>query len=272
MTSISNPLSERITQHYAQLTENNRRLADYLQLHPDKILILSTNEIAEACSVSKTSVSRFIRKLGYDDHTALRNELLAVRDKGEPLLTTPIHDSELQQELRAMKQLWAQLGEVDVDALVEKLATAKRIKVIGYRNSYPLALHLRHQLLQCRQNVDLIPQPGQTIGEELASITPDDFVVVFGFRRRVANFAQIIEQLSKHQSLLITDQSGQQYVQSVSHYLICYMNNDSPLDSYAVPMSLISHLVNKTYRFLAVSAVKTTAAVSSNYKMLHELE
>ncbi|MEI8634075.1 hypothetical protein P4S72_22285 [Vibrio sp. PP-XX7] len=68
------------------MTQSNRRLADYLQSHPEKVLMLSTSEIADACQVSKTSVSRFIRKLGYDDHQALRNELLAEREKANPWL------------------------------------------------------------------------------------------------------------------------------------------------------------------------------------------
>ncbi|MGB5445963.1 MAG: MurR/RpiR family transcriptional regulator, partial [Psychromonas sp.] len=79
MTNSSNSLSERITLHYPKLTESSRRVADYLQLNPEKVLMHSTAEIAEACAVSKASVSRFIRQLGYDDHLALRSELMAER-------------------------------------------------------------------------------------------------------------------------------------------------------------------------------------------------
>lgn len=272
MTRMNNPLSERITKNYSKFTKSNRCLADYLQTHPDKILMLSTQEIAEACSVSKTTVSRFIRQLGYEDHLALRNELLAARDKGEPLLMTALEDSELHQEVRSLEQLWAQLSEMDLQPLIKKIATAKRIKIIGYRNSYPLALHFRQQLMQCRTGVDLLPLPGQTIGEDLASIDADDFIIIIGIRRRVSNFSNIIEQLSSHDCLLITDQSGQKYAQSVAHFLICYMNNQTPLDSYAVPMSLISHLVNKTYLLLSGEAVKISRKISMNYSQLNELE
>ncbi|WP_372379101.1 MurR/RpiR family transcriptional regulator [Vibrio natriegens] len=72
----NNSLSARITEHYSSLSDGNRRIADFLQVNPEKILMLSTSEIAEECLVSKTSVSRFIRKLGYNDHVALRNEMM----------------------------------------------------------------------------------------------------------------------------------------------------------------------------------------------------
>lgn len=272
MTNNSNPLIGRITKHYAELTEGSRRLADYLQLNPEKILILSTNEIAEACSVSKTSVSRFIRKLGYNDYAELRSELLDVREKGEPIQTGIIADCDFHQDINALQLLQEQLASTNLEPLIDAIATAPRIKIIGYRNSYPLAMHFRQQLMQCRGNVELLPLPGQTIGEDLAAIEEDDFVILIGIRRRVSHFSKIIEQLKDQACLLLTDQSGQKYAQHSRHLLVCHMNNDTPLDSYAVPMSLISHLVNRTYRTLQEKATKNSNKISMNYKKLNELE
>jgi DNA-binding MurR/RpiR family transcriptional regulator len=117
-----------------------------------------------------------------------------------------------------------------------------------------------------------LPLPGQTIGEDLASLNDDDFVVVIGIRRRVANFSEIIQFLAKYSCLLITDQSGQKYAQHAQHVFVCYMNNDLPLDSYAAPMSLISHLVNQTFLHLKGRAAKFSSQISVNYTQLNELE
>lgn len=272
MTNSHHSLSERITQQYSRLTESSRRVADYLQLNPEKILMLSTAEIAESCSVSKTSVSRFIRQLGYEDHVALRQELMQEREKGIPVLTSNIEDPEIQHDMRALEQLWAQLATLDVTELVEAIANAKRVKIIGYRNSYPLAMHFRQQLMQCRANVELLPLPGQTLGEDLVSIADDDFVIVIGIRRRVAQFEKIIHHLSGKPCLLITDQSGQKYADAVAHFLVCHMNNQAPLDSYAVPMSLISYLVNKVYRHLGQHAAQLSRHISHSYAQLNEVE
>jgi DNA-binding MurR/RpiR family transcriptional regulator len=133
-------------------------------------------------------------------------------------------------------------------------------------------MHFRQQLMQCRGGVDLLPLPGQTIGEDLASLSEDDFVVIIGIRRRVVNFPEMISFLSKFDCLLITDQSGQKYSQHVQHVFVCYMNNDLPLDSYAAPMSLISHLVNQAFLHLKGSASAVSSQISINYKQLGELE
>lgn len=272
MTNNHHSLSERITQQYSRLTESSRRIADYLQLNPEKILMLSTAEIAESCSVSKTSVSRFIRQLGYDDHVALRQELMQEREKGIPVLTSHIEDLDIQHDMRALEQLCRQLATLDVTELVDAMVKAKRVKIIGYRNSYPLAMHFRQQLMQCRANVELLPLPGQTLGEDLVSITDDDFVIVIGIRRRISQFEKIIHHLNGKPSLLITDQSGQKYAGLVKHFLVCHMNNQAPLDSYAVPMSLVSYLVNKVYRHLGERATKLSRHISKNYAQLNEVE
>ena len=268
----NNSLSARITKHYSSLSDGNRRIADFLQVNPEKILMLSTSEIAEACQVSKTSVSRFIRKLGYDDHVALRNEMMSERDKGNPVITSELHDSGFNQDVVALEKLWSQLAEGNAEQIVEKLATAKRIKIIGYRNSYPLAMHFRQQLSQCRDNVELLPLPGQTIGEDLSSIGDDDFVILFGIRRRVANFKKIVAFLKPYDCMLITDQSGQKYASDINNVFVCYMNNELPLDSYAVPMSLISYFANQTFFLLKERASNVSQTISSNYHQLGELE
>lgn len=272
MTNSPHSLSERIRQHYPRLTQSSQRVADYLQLNPEKILILSTGEIAQACDVSKTSVSRFIRQLGYDDHLALRQELMSERDKGAPVLTSSVEDPDIQHDMRALEQLWAQLTSKDSQRLIEAIATAKSVKIIGYRNSYPLAMHFRQQLMQCRGDVDLLPIPGQTLAEDLINIHQEDFVVLIGIRRRIRQFDHIVEQLQGQRTLLITDQSGQKYADRVSHVMICHMNNHAPLDSYAVPMSLISYLVNKVYRHLGQSAVQQSQRISEQYTLMHEIE
>ncbi|MEI8634076.1 SIS domain-containing protein [Vibrio sp. PP-XX7] len=175
-------------------------------------------------------------------------------------------------EVQALEKLWAQLAAENHEALISKIATAKRVKIIGYRNSYPLAMHFRQQLMQCRSNVDLLPLPGQTIGEDLTEIGQDDFVIMIGIRRRVANFAQMIDFLSQHDCLLITDQSGQHYIPQVTHGFICYLNHEQPLDSYAVPMSLIAHLVNQTFIYLSEQATQMSHTIRRHYVALHELE
>lgn len=272
MNPASCPLNQRITERYPELTGKARQLADYLQLNSDKMLILSTAEIAEACKVSKTSVSRFIRQLGYQDHQQLRQELRASRERGEPVAAEPSQGDHLQQEISNLQQLWQHIDQAQLEQVVERLASAKRVKIIGYRNSYPLALHLRQQLSQCRQDVELLPLPGQTLGEELANLNQDDLVFLIGIRRRTHGFADLVEHLQGQACVLLTDQSGQKYAKQVSHLLVCPMGNHGALDSYAAPMSLLANIANQVYDWLGNLSKQQSGQISRHYQQLQELE
>ncbi|GAL10878.1 putative rpiR-family transcriptional regulatory protein [Vibrio astriarenae] len=270
---MTNPMLDRIAEHYSELTNNNRRIADYLMVNPEKILILSTNEVAQECSVSKASVSRFIRKLGYEDHGSLRSELLDERDKGTPM-TMPLGPSTsgFNAEVTALGTLWNQLESMELSSVIECLAKAPKVKVIGYRNSYPVAMHFRQQLLQCRPQVELLPIPGQTIGEDVAQIGKDEYVVLVGIRRRIHGFSELVERLPRERTLLITDQTGIQYQSQVACTLVCPMGNDRPLDSYAAPMALVSYLSNAVYDKLGHQSQEISDSISKTYSILNELE
>ncbi len=77
------------------------------------------------------------------------------------------------------------------------MVAARRIVVIGMRNAYPAALHLRQQLLQARGQVLVLPQPGQSLSEELVDLTADDLVVVMAFRRRPRIVRPLLQQLQR---------------------------------------------------------------------------
>ncbi|GGB00632.1 MurR/RpiR family transcriptional regulator [Agarivorans gilvus] len=263
---------QRIVSSYSQLSAKARIVADYLQHHPDKVLIQSTAEIAGACQVSKASVSRFFRQLGYQDHQQVCEELRQEREWGQPLLSTGPSDSSEHSDLAAITQVYRQLEQLDSEQLVKEISQAKQIYIIGYRNSYPLAMHFRQQLMQCRGQITLLPIPAQSIGEDLQQITADDLVIVIGIRRRPSVFSALIKQLQGLKCLLITDQSGQRYASQVNQLIVCPMSNHSALDSYAAPMSLLAHLSNQVYDYLAEAAQQHSNQVSNNYQALAELE
>ncbi|WP_448196277.1 SIS domain-containing protein, partial [Raoultella planticola] len=90
------------------------------------------------------------------------------------------------------------VSHLDVEqfgAVIAALARARRVALLGFRNSYPIAMHLRQQLMQVRERVMLMPQPGQTLAEELVDLAPQDMAVVVAFRRRPRQLKAILTQL-----------------------------------------------------------------------------
>lgn len=265
-------LKHKIQEAYCDFSSGHAKVADYIQSNPEQLLIQSTNEIAQYCEVSKATVSRFIRKLGYKNHQELRNELLNVREQGVPMIIQSEISNTLQADITALYQLNEQLEELDITNIVKDIAKARKVVIVGFRNNYPVALHFRQQLLQCRNNVIVLPVTGQTLSEELVDLTEDDFIILLGIRRRTKSFKSLLTNLRPYNHLLISDQSGQKYAQQSRYFLLCPMNTQEPLDSYATPMAIVSFLSNHIYRFLGQQANQQSLLVSNLYRELDELE
>lgn len=262
-----------IEQHYPALSSSARVIANYLQQHPLAIVSQTSTEIAENTQTSKATVSRFFRQLGYDSHQSAKQAQLALRSSGVPMaLHVDKNLDQTDQEFTNLSLTFAGLSNESLVQITHQLANASRITLIGFRNAYPLALHFRQQLQQIRSHIRLLPQPGQTLAEDLHDILEDEVVIVFGLRRRPRGFSQIINSLAEKNTLLITDPTGQIYNQQVKHVLVCHLGDESPFDSYAAPMSLIAILCNRLFCHFGDQAHKRTQAIATLYEQLEELD
>lgn len=262
-------LLKRIEQHYNELPPSSQKLAQFLQQNPLELLTKSATEIADQCEVSKATLSRFFRQLGYESHELLKKE---IRRYGQPILTQENTDQHLGQQIQALQQTWDQLDNSLVAEIAEVVASKKQITIIGFRNSYPLAMHLQQQLLHVRKNVRLLPLPGQTISEELTDDEADNFYIVIGMRRRPKLFSKLIDGLKNESCLLITDQTGQGYRSAVSHFIMCHLSEEQALDDYVSPMSIIARLCNEVYLEKNSQAQQRSSKIALKFKDLSELE
>ncbi|WJG07592.1 MurR/RpiR family transcriptional regulator [Aliiglaciecola sp. LCG003] len=262
----------RIEQCYQQLSPNGRKIANYLQQNPMEVLTLSVAEIAEITLTSKATVSRFFRQLGYANHQDVKEELRNVRHSGYPLTLQHSDNDYVTQELERIRQTWDNVKPEDIEELVQSILKASRITLIGFRNSYPVALHFRQQLLQIRGKVRLLPLPGQTLGEEMEDIADDELVILVAFRRRPKVVQQLIKYLPSSQLVLMADPSAQLYRDDVKQLFICQLGQELPLDSYSAPMSVISVICNQILNFTKQSGNHRIQAISAIYKQLDELE
>jgi DNA-binding MurR/RpiR family transcriptional regulator len=273
MASNKNIL-ERMVAEFPSLSPNARDIANYIQQDPLCLMSMSVQALADATNTSKATVSRFFRQLGYASHQEAKQAIINLRSSGFPLGNRQQANDDathLDSETHNIQKTLQEISTADLDAIVLKLKQAKRIFSIGYRNNYPLALHLRQQLIQVRSQVVVLPQPGQTLGEDLVDVQDDDLVIVFGFRRRSANFDELMTQLATKQTILVCDPTGQVFNDQVTHLLLCHLGNNAAFDSYAAPMSLISLVCNGLYKSILSSGQARVSNISQLYGQLNEL-
>ena len=256
---------------YLSLSPSGKKIAHYLQQNPIAVLSQSTSQIAESTGTSKATVSRLFRQLGFASHQEAKAAQSLVRQQGVPLGCAVETTEQFRQEIANVSGTLEGIDARTLTTVADLLARASNLTILGYRNAYPLALHFRQQLMQIRRSVSLLPQPGQTIGEDIVDLSQDDIVILFGFRRRTRQFSFVLDAIKHARVILITDPTGQAYKSDVEHCLVCQLGETLPFDSYAAPMSLISTLCNLTYEKLGDAAAKRVNTITDTYVQLDEL-
>jgi DNA-binding MurR/RpiR family transcriptional regulator len=274
-------IGRRIDSTYKDLSRQEQRVADFILDHLDELAVYSATELARHSEVSKATVSRLFRRLGYASFQEVHEHARTLRTHGvppDPARTTsavaPPWADQLRQEQLNTTKMVAALSDGRLEQVTLLLARAREVLVVGQRNSYPLALHLRQQLIQSRERVRLAPQPGQSLGEDLAGLAPRDAVVLIGFRRRPASFErQLAAVTAMHvPCILIADGSARRYADRVTHWLECPVDSASALDSYAAAMSLLHLLATGVLGRHLRSGRSRIPSLNPIYAELDELE
>ncbi|MDY1804557.1 MurR/RpiR family transcriptional regulator HpxU [Klebsiella pneumoniae] len=277
-------LDERLKGQYASLSPQEQRVADFIFDHFDDLISYNSAELAQLSGVSKATVSRLFKRLGYDKYKDMRDELRTLRQSGMPL--TDQRDAvqgntllarHYKQEMANLTQWVNALDARQFDEALTAMVAARRIVVIGMRNAYPAALHLRQQLLQARGQVLVLPQPGQSLSEELVDLTADDLVVMMAFRRRPRIVRPLLQQLQQLQRdgvpVLLMCEPQAHSLFPLSRWQLCApLDSVSAYDSYASVNSLINLLANAFLHETLDSGRPRIHEIATLYQQLDELE
>jgi DNA-binding MurR/RpiR family transcriptional regulator len=246
-------LQSRIQEHYVALPESERKLADLILDFPGEIAAYSATELAVLAGASKAAVTRLTRRLGYQSFEEARVAARDARTWGSPVYLISKDGSEdgfaerlqrhVHQDSANITRTFKGIEESTFKAVVEALATAPRVWLLGYRNSYFLAGYARWQFIQVREDVHLLPLAGETIAEYMAELRPDDVLFVLGFRRRVPEIRQAMESAARNgiRIVFITDPTAQPN-RFATWTISCEVRGDDPFDGYVSAISVLHFL------------------------------
>lgn len=251
MTSKDKSFLTRVRDALPTLHPAERRLGEFVCDFPGELASYSASELAHLAHVSKATVSRFVKRIGYESYEEARRHARAERQTGSRLFlgtsslghSTRSLAAHVSQSVANLEATFVAITDVQINAVAEAMLAARKVWVIGFRSSHPFASYLHWQLTQVIENIVAIPGAGQTLGEHLVSVHSEDMVIVFGLRRRVARTELLLEQIrrSKAPWLYITDE-GVSFQAGATWHFRCHSQAPGPLFNH-VAVAAVCHLL-----------------------------
>lgn len=245
----------RIRSALPDLHRAERKLGHFLLDFPGDLASYDAQELARLSGVSKATVSRFVRRIGFENYETARRAAREERQTGSRHFIAHAEISQdqdplvlgMQEEMVNVARTLERIDPAELELLAEAIVGARRVWLIGYRISRVFADYLYWQLLKVVPTATVIPQAGESLGEYTAEMSPDDLVIFVALRRRAANTDRLIAELDRIAvpMALITDDGTQQDARARWHFR-CRIETSSPQFNHAAVVTLCHQIVSRT--------------------------
>ncbi len=283
MTVPNHSIEGRIRLHYADIPNAERNLADLLLDFPGNVAAYSATELADLAGVSKAAATRLFRRLGFSGFEEARRLARDTRNWGAPLYLQQENQingnfdadrrAYLDDETAILNQTLSSLNESEITEIISALSRAQNIWMIGYRYNQVIAAYGHWQFLQFRKNVHLLPVPGQTMGEFTSGFSPNDVVIIAGFRRRTQGLCDLMKVISDTGAdiLYLTDETAKNTPKHARWTLRCTISGRFMFDSYSPALSVMRYLSLKTFTAIGKPARDHLQTIERHHIELAEL-
>lgn len=134
---------------YNTLTRSETKVADYILRHKQEIHLQSISELAQRCSVSEATISRFCHSVGCSSFNEFKLAVVQAisasenMDMGTDLYSSILPDDSIEQKCRklcnvstdALHQTLSELDVDKIDKVVDMLSRAGSVYCFGQGNS-----------------------------------------------------------------------------------------------------------------------------------------
>lgn len=208
-------IKELIHTHYNSMSKGQKKVATEMLDNPRQAALKSASELGAAIGVSETTVIRFCYSLnltGYAElQKAIREQLLqhessfaAYRQSKVELGEEPNFFSKVMERDQVMiAETMAQIQETEYELATDRLASAKKVYILGLRASFAAANWLSYTIGLVRPGVELIRPETEDVIQTLSEMDEDSVLIVISFHRYLRETVRIAELANQQKSFVI---------------------------------------------------------------------
>ncbi|MFS2002714.1 MurR/RpiR family transcriptional regulator [Duganella sp. CT11-25] len=256
---VESPLGRVLAGVVAQGSASHRRIAEYLMRNPMRVTALKIDGMAEGCSVSTATISRFARDIGFSTYASMRSAVAETLHSAlQPVdklrhtiehrsdLTSP-GDESMEYAAVNISATRNSLPQSELDQVVRKLSRARTVYVLGFGTSTYLAgLLMLHLQPFCAHVVEVAGPGGTEVAAgHLVNIGPEDVLVVMSFPRYALDVIRLAQFARSHDACVvaITDAPTAPMVELSDHVLYASSGHAVLPSSATAAVAVIEALV-----------------------------
>ena len=205
-----------MNENYSSMSRGQRKLVSFITDNYDVAVFYTASELGKAVGVSESTVVRFAAALGYKGYPELQKELESwVHSKmmesrktdivPERLSKKSILTAMLKAEQTNLNETFATISEGALKQAADFIREARKVFIIGVRESYPMALILERQL--CMLGLDIVNLSDKGINDmfdRLMTISTEDVVLGISFPRYSKTTLKVLEYANTKRAKVIT--------------------------------------------------------------------
>lgn len=190
--SVQKALNNKILEVFQKLPANQQKVANYILNQPNELAFVTTDILARRLGVSKPTIVRFARSLGYDGFADLQKECLGALQSDLTNVNKYMGELKRQAQNEALSRVVeAELQNIDetlnhfdravFNEVVSLLLHATHVFTMGMGVSSLLSQFLAYELNQVAVNARSISTGPMRFVELLGLAKKGDVVVAFSF-------------------------------------------------------------------------------------------
>lgn len=257
-------LLKRIDQQSGNFTKILTKVSEYVKREYLRIPFLSIQEVSNECGVSATSIHRFCSTLGYSGYSELQKEIQALMQNDLVMKEAETYrewdntvegilKKQIDSNIRVLEEMYTEDLNANFIKAANIIKKARRVYVLGLRESYSISFYLYYLLSDYMDNVTLLSLGVDDVYDRLNSVTGEDVLVAIGFKAYTKYTVDIIRHFSFQGGTTIT-----------------------LTDLYTSPLAIHSDIClipgNKTPSYGNVMAITITKALAVEVLSLHRVE
>ncbi|USG68288.1 MurR/RpiR family transcriptional regulator [Brevibacillus ruminantium] len=189
-------IREKIRTQYAQLTKQQKKVAEHLLENPELFVNQTASSVGERIGVSETTVIRFCYAMGYSGFSQLQREVFAEQLRNEKNAFTHHQETEerfknkqhffsevVKENLRRIEGMLGLISETSFEKVLRKISKSKKVLSVGLRSSYAPAHWLAFSLRMLCEDAQVYNPNTDDIVQLSSKMDKQWVLIAFSFKR-----------------------------------------------------------------------------------------